>query len=79
MKNVTTPLAKINSSSVRTNATIQKKSFGSGTTALIIQEMDDIMEIVKSLEESGLIGIGKQLKMKQKHKWMDFLVCCYEH
>ena len=41
--------------------------------------MDDIMEIVKSLEESGLIGIGKQLKMKQKHKWMDFLVCRYEH
>ena len=41
--------------------------------------MDDIMEIVKSFEESGLIGIGKQLKMKQKHKWMDFLVCCYEH
>ena len=75
MKNVTTPLhmacfgaIRINSSSVRTNATIQKKSFGSGTTALIIQEMDDIMEIVKSLEDFSLIGIGKQLKMKQKNK-----------
>ena len=30
--------------------------------------MDDIMEIVKSLEDFGLIGIGKQLKMKQKNK-----------
>ena len=31
--------------------------FGSGTTALIIsnKEMNDIMKIVKSLEESGLL------------------------
>ena len=34
---------------------IQKKICGSGTTALIIsnEEMEDIMKIVKSLEESG--------------------------
>ena len=38
------------------NATIQKKIYGSGTTALIIsnEEMEDIMNIVKSLQESGL-------------------------
>ena len=32
--------------------------------------MNDIMNIVKSLEESGLlkIGVAKQLKMKQKNK-----------
>ena len=74
MKNVTTPLAKSVLVPLRLIAAvseqmqIQKKSFGSGTTALIIQEMDDIMEIVKSLEDFGLIGIGKQLKMKQKNK-----------
>ena len=36
---------------------IQKKILGSGTTALIIsnEEMEDIMKIVESLEESGLL------------------------
>ena len=40
-----------------TDAAIYKKMFGSGTTALIIsnEEMNDIMKIVKSLEESGLL------------------------
>ena len=39
-----------------TNTVIQKKMFGSDTTALIIsnEEMNDIMNIVKSLEESSL-------------------------
>ena len=34
---------------------IQKKLFGSGMTALTVsnEEMDDIMKIVKSLEELG--------------------------
>ena len=36
---------------------IQKKIYGSGTTAVIIsnKEMEDIMKIVKSLEEPGLL------------------------
>ena len=40
-----------------TDAAIEKKSFGLWTTALIIsnEEMGDIMKIVKSLEESGLV------------------------
>ena len=40
-----------------TDAAIYKKMFGSGKTALIIsnEEMNDIMKIVKSLEESGLL------------------------
>ena len=46
--------------------------FGSGTATLIIsnEEMNDIIKIVKPLEESGLIikVLAKKLKMKQKHK-----------
>ena len=39
------------------DATIQKKIYGSGTTALIIsnEEIEDIMKILKSLEESELV------------------------
>ena len=39
---------------------IHKKIFGSGTTALIIlnEEMNGIMKIVKSLEESDLLVKG---------------------
>ena len=40
-----------------TDAAIHKKMFGSGTATLIIlnKEMNDIMKIIKSLEESGLL------------------------
>ena len=40
----------LTASSAATDATIQKKIYGSGTTALIIsnEEMEDIMETVKS-------------------------------
>ena len=41
-----------------TNAAIQKKkNFGLGTTMLVIsnEEMNDVMKIVKSLEESCLL------------------------
>ena len=61
--------------------------FGSGSrpsdlalcnTALIIvnEEMNNIMKIIKSLEESGLLikPLVKQLKMKQKNKKEDVLV-----
>ena len=38
------------------DATIQKKIYGSGITLIISNEdMEDIMKIVKSLEESGLL------------------------
>ena len=62
MKNVLTPLAKsilisfgLTAGVSATDAAIQKKLFGSGTTALIIlnKKMEDIMKTVKSLEESG--------------------------
>ena len=42
------------------DAAIEKKIYGSGTTTLIIsnEEMEDIMKIVKPLEESGLLTKG---------------------
>ena len=56
-----------------TNATIHKKMLGSGTTWI-----NDIIKIVKSLEESGLSKkvLVKQFKMKPKKKKEDFSVCC---
>ena len=47
---------------------------GSGTTTLIIsnEEINDIMKIIKSLDESGLV---KQFKMKQYNKKLDILEC----
>ena len=62
--NVLKPLAKsflkslgLTAAAPATDAAIHKKMFGFGTTALRIsnEEMNDIMEIVKSLEESGLL------------------------
>ena len=55
------------------------KIFESVIATLIIlnKEMDDIMKIIKSLEESGLFVkvLAKQLKMKRKNKGVDFLPC----
>ena len=57
-----------------TNAAIQKKIYGSGTTASIIsnEEMEDIMKIVKSLEESGLLTkvIGETIENKRPKRWI---------
>ena len=88
MKSVLTPLAKsiliplgLSAGMSAADAAIQKNIYGSGTTALIIsnEEMEDIMKIVMSLEESGLLIkviinklLVKQLKMKQKNKKEDF-------
>ena len=71
MRNSLTPLAK----SVLVPlellaATIQQKHFGLDTTALIIsnEQMDDIMKIFKSLEESGLVKKGVSETTKNKPK-----------
>ena len=62
-----------------TDAAIHEAMFGSGVTTLIIsiKEMNDIMEIVKSYEESGLLikGISKIVKNEAKEQKEDFLVC----
>ena len=60
MKTILTPLTKnvltgLTTVSPATDSVIQKNIFGLGLTALIIsnEEMNDIMNIVKYLEESG--------------------------
>ena len=49
------------------------------TTTLIISndEMEDIMKIVKSLEDSGLLlkGVGGTTQNEVKEQKEDFLVC----
>ena len=83
-KNAPTPLAKsvllpLGSSSGMSAAdtAIQKKIYGSDTTASIIsdEEMNDIMKIVKSLEESGLIikGISETIKNEAKGQKIGFI------
>ena len=83
MKNVLKLLAKA------TDVAIHKKIFGSGrsldlalratTLAISNEEMNDIIKIIKSLEESSLKVLVKQLKMKQKNKKLDFLECYKVH
>ena len=79
MKSVLTPLAKIvllplglSAGMSAADAVIQNNIHGSGTTALIIsnEEMEDIMKIVKSLEESRLLvkGISETIKNETKEQ-----------
>ena len=71
--NILKPLAKsvlipvgLTAAASATYASIHKKMFRSGMTTLIISngEMNDIMRIVKSLEQSGLLikGVGKTIE-----------------
>ena len=59
------------------DAAIEKKTYGSGTTALIIsnEEMEDMMKIVKSLEELGLLvkKISETIKNETKEQNGGFL------
>ena len=64
IKNVLKPLAKsvliplaLAKAVSATDAAIYKKMFGSSTTILIIsnEEKNDVMKIIKSLEETGLL------------------------
>ena len=79
MKSVLIPLAKsvvlslgLSVGMLAADAAIQKKIYGSGKTALIIsnEEMEDIMRIVKSIEESGLLikGISETIKNEAKEQ-----------
>ena len=69
---------ELTSAASATDAVIQKKIFGSGMTALIIsnEEMEDIMEIVKSLEESGLLieDMSEIIKNEIKEQKGGFIV-----
>ena len=63
-------LLELTAAAAAADAAIHKKMFGSGTTTLLIlnEEMNDIMKIVKSLEESGLLinGVSRTIKNEAK-------------
>ena len=84
MKNVLSPLAKsvmlplgLSTGMSAADATIQKKIYGSGVTALIIsnKEMEDIMRIVISLDKSGLLikEVSEIIKNEAKEQKGGFL------
>ena len=60
-----------------TEPALQKKIYGSSTTVLIMpnEEMEDVMKIVKSLEESGLSikGISETINNEAKDQKDRFL------
>ena len=60
-----------------TDAALQKEIYGSGTTVLIMpnEEMEDVMKIVKSLEESRLSikGISETIKNETKEQKGEYL------
>ena len=73
-KNVLIPLGV---RAAATDASIHKKIFGSGVTTLIIsnEEMNGIMKIIKSLEESGLLikDVSNAIKNKSEEQICRFL------
>ena len=84
IRNVLKPLAKsvlipfgLTPAAAATDAAIHKKMFGSGMTTLIIstEEMNDIMKIVKLLEESGLLikVVSQTIKNEPKEQKGRFL------
>ena len=84
MKNVIKPLAKsvliplgLTGAASAADAGIHKKILGSGTTALIIpnDEMEDIIKIVKSFEDSGLLlkGVSETTQNEAKEQKRGFL------
>ena len=75
-KNVLVPLG-ISAAMSAIDGSIKKKMFGSGTTTLIISndEMDDILKIVKSPENSGLLlkGVSETIQHEAKEQTGGFL------
>ena len=77
MENIVKPLAKsilillrLTAAASTTDAAIHNKMFGFGIKTLIIsnEEMNDIIKIVKLLEESGLLikDVSKTIKNEAK-------------
>ena len=84
MKNVITPLAKnllvplgLTATASAADPGIHKKILGSGNTALIIsnKDMEDLIKIVKSLEDSGLLlkGVTESVQNEIKEQKGGFL------
>ena len=84
IRNVLKPIAKsvliplgLTAAASATDAVIHKKVFGSGTTTTMIsnEKINDIMKIIKSLEESGLLikGVSETIKNEAKKQEEGFL------
>ena len=75
-KNVLAPLG-ISAAMSAIDGSIKKKMLGSGMTTFIIStnEMDDILKIVKSLENSGLLlkGVSETIQHEAKEQRGGFL------
>ena len=75
-KNVLAPLG-LSAAISAIDGSIKKKMLGSGTTTLIISndEMDDILKIVKSLENSGVLlkGVSETIQHEAKEQRGGFL------
>ena len=75
-KSVLAPLG-ISAAMSAIDGSIKKKMFGSGTTTLIISndEMDDILKIVKSLEDSNVLlkGVSETIQHEAKEQRGGFL------
>ena len=74
-KNVLAPLG-ISAAMSAIDGSIKKKMFGSGTTTLISNdEMDDILKIVKSLEDSNVLlkGVSETIQHEAKKQRGGFL------
>ena len=76
-KSVLIPLELTAAAASAIDAAIHKKMFGSGVTTLItsIEEMNDILKIVNSLEESGVLikGVSATIKNEAKERRTGFL------
>ena len=84
MKNVLQTLAKgvlipqrLTTTASAADAQIYKKVLGSRTKIIIKsnEEMDDVMKIVRSLEDSGILlkGVTKTIEREQKNKEVDYI------
>ena len=76
-KNALAPLG-LTAAMSAVDGSIKKKMLGSGTTTLISSnnEMNDIIKIVKPLEDSGVLlkGISKKIQHEAKEQKGGFLV-----
>ena len=90
IKNVITSLARsvltplgLTAAASAADAGIHKKILGSGNTTLIIsnKDMEDLIKIVKSLEDSGLLlkGVTETVQNEVKEQKVGFLsiLVCY--
>ena len=80
-KNVLAPLGLTTTMSAIAGS-IQRKIHGSGVKLIIEQEdMNDIMKIIKALENFGILlkGVTKTIKNETKEQRGGFLVCYLVH